>query len=168
MKNHDVVVTVYLAGFIAGQEDILKQCSEWRKKIVNHYENWKDQLDYPIIFLDPLNSKDYEKISIDGTEAEGIDPNAIIHRDYQCVLKSDIIIANLNTFGMSRVPFGTICECAWAFQQHKPIIIISDDPVYAKHPFSRYFASVIVKDVDELLDRKILNYFYKGWNSAQY
>jgi hypothetical protein len=166
MKNHIEPVTIYLAGYISGE--VITQCVAWRKKIVDYYENWKGNQDYPIIFLDPLNSKDYEKISKDGTTAEGIDSNAIIHRDYQCVMKSDLIIVNLDTFGMSRVPFGTIAECAWAWDKRKPIILISEDEVYHRHPFSRYFASCIVKNVDELLERKLINYFFKGWNSVQY
>ena len=97
MKNHIQPITVYLAGYINGK--VLDQCVSWRKKIVNYYENWKGIEDYPIIFLDPLNSKQYEDISQDGCTASGIDPHAIIHRDYACVMKSDIVIANLDLFG---------------------------------------------------------------------
>lgn len=164
MKNYVKPVTVYLAGYIHGK--VIDQCIGWRKKLIAHYENWKGKEDYPIVFLDPLNSKDYEKISQDGTIALGIDPHAIVHRDYACIMKSDIIIANLDTFGENRVPFGTISELAWAWDHKKSIIIISSDEVYERHPFSRYFASFIVKNVDELIDRKLLNYFFKGWNSA--
>lgn len=169
MKNHVEPITIYLAGYIhAGNKKVFKKCISWRKQIVDYYENWKGNHDYPIIFLDPLNSKEYEKISSDGTTIKGIDSNAVIHRDYQCVIKSDLIIANLDTFGMKRVPFGTISEIAWAWDHKKPVIIISSDNVYRKHPFSKYFASVIVKNVEELLERKIINYFFKGWNSARY
>jgi hypothetical protein len=166
MKNHVNPVVVYLAGYINGK--VLNECISWRKKIVDHYENWKGKEDYPIVFLDPLNSKQYEDISEDGTTAIGIDPNAIVHRDYICVMRSDLIIANMDLFGENRIPLGTISEIAWAWDHKKPIVIISSNEMYHKHPFSRYFASFIVKDVDELLKRKILNYFFKGWNSAIY
>jgi hypothetical protein len=168
MKDHVVPITIYLAGYIYGRPDILEKCVEWRKKIVNHYDNWKGDHNYPIIWLDPLNTKDYEKISSDGTTADGINSNAIIHRDYNSVIRSDLIIANLNTFGMSRVPFGTISEMAWSYDHKIPIILISEDEVYRKHSFAKTFCSFIVNDVDELLQKKYINYFFKGWNSVIY
>lgn len=166
MKNYVKPITLYMAGYI--NDSVMEDCVSWRKKIVDHYENWKGREDYPIVFLDPLNSKEYEQITDGGLCATNIDANAIIQRDYQCVIRSDIVVANLDTFGQSRVPFGTISELAWAWDHRIPCVIISSDETYQKHPFSRYFASFIVKDVDELIDRKILNYFFKGWNSALY
>jgi hypothetical protein len=166
MKNHIDPVVVYLAGYINSR--VIQDCVSWRKKIVDYYENWKGREDYPIIFLDPLNSKDYESITGDGTIATGIDSNAIIHRDYSSVMKADLIVANMDLFGQDRIPFGTISELAWAWDHKKSIVMITSDEMYRNHPFSKYFASFIVNDVDELLNRKILNYFFKGWNSAQY
>lgn len=156
----------YLCGFICGNK--LASCIEWRKKIRDHYENWKDAgYPYPIEWLDPLNGDVLSSITGDGL-ASSVDPHVIIHRDYQSVLKSDLIVANLDTFGEERPPIGTICEIALGWEHHKPIIIITENDKYREHPFLAYFASAFVKNVADLLERKLINYMYKGWVSAKY
>jgi len=46
--------------------------------------------------------------------------------------------------------------------------MVTDEDQYKQHPFLEYFASWIVPSVDELLEKKIINEFYKAWHSAQY
>ena len=154
----------YLAGYIQGSK--LDECLEWRKRIRDHYESYKGKR-YPIDWLDPLNGQEMATISQDGLRSS-VPANSIIHRDYTSVMKSDIIVVNMDTFGESRPLIGTICELAWAWEHHKPIVMITDEDKYKYHPFISYFASWIVKDVDELLEKKVINYFYKGWNNAIY
>jgi len=173
---------VYLAGFIQGTK--LEECVAWRKRIREHYDNWKTTLDnddkklfpkgipavvkYPITWLDPLNGKELATISQDGLKSS-CPPHAIVHRDFNCVMDADLIIANMNTFGeKDRGLCGTICELAWAWEHRKPIIMITNEVKYSEHPFTALFASWIVKDVDELLEKKCINYFFKGKNSAIY
>ena len=159
-------IKIYLAGYI--NNNVMEECIQWRKLIKDHYNNWKGNEKYPIIFFDPLNSKEYEKIKGDGCEADGIPAHAIIQRDYQCVIKSDLIIVHLDTFGQSRHPIGSYCELAWAYEHKIPIVIISSDPTYKKHPFTSYMASWIVESAEELIEKKVINYFYKGWADANY
>ena len=155
----------YLAGYIQGNK--IKECIAWRKRIRDHYENWKGKERYPIAWLDPLNSDELTTITLDGLSSS-VPPHALVHRDYQSVVSSDLIIANMDTFGEDRPITGTLCELAWAWEHHIPIIMITDERYYKNHPFLSYFASDIVKDVDELMDRKLINYFYKGLHSAVY
>jgi nucleoside 2-deoxyribosyltransferase len=94
--------------------------------------------------------------------------NAIVHRDYKCVKSADLLVVNMDTFGEQRPLTGTIYELAWAWVDHKPVIIITDEEKYSEHPFIKDTASIIVSSVDELIEKKYINYFYKGLSSALY
>ena len=187
--------TIYLAGYISGKK--MEECSGWRKKIRELYDKWPCQTckgtglfssteskeegviycrdcvgeggkKYPIRWLDPLNGQQFEGIDKEGLSASGVPSKAIIHRDYQCVKSSNMIIANLDTFGCQRPLTGTMFELAWAYNAHKPVIVITEEPNYIKHPFIIETASIIVPTVEELIERKLVNYFYKGQHSAIY
>jgi len=150
---------VYLAGFIQGSK--LKECILWRKQIREYYK------DYPFVFLDPLNGKDFASISQDGLKSSR-NPHSIIHRDYKSVTSADLIIANMNTFEEQRPLTGTICELAWAWEKHIPIIMITKEDKYKLHPFLSYFASDIVSSVNELFESGVVYYFYSGLVNALY
>jgi len=162
MENDKMVI--YLAGYIQGT--VIDQCVAWRKKIREVYDNW-GMKPYPITWLDPLNGEKFEEISTDGLKGV-MPPHMIVHKDYKCVEKCDVVLVNMDTFGESRPLTGTICELAWAWQMHKIIVMITDEPKYKFHPFLTYFASWIVPDVETLLKEKVLNQIYKSLNSAQY
>jgi nucleoside 2-deoxyribosyltransferase len=157
-----VPLTVYLAGFIHGS--VINQCKEWRKKVREFYANYKGA-EYPVIWLDPMNGE--EEVSQDGLTSS-IPHNAIIHRDYQCVIKSDIIVVNMDTFGADRPLTGTMFELGWAWEHHKAIIMITNERKYTEHPFLKNMVSNFVSTVDELLEKKIINFYFKGWNTAIY
>ena len=156
---------VYLAGYIQGE--VIDECVAWRKKIREFYDNWKGGKRYPISWLDPLNGEDFAEISPDGLKGV-LPPNAIVHKDYTCIEKCDLIVVNMDRFGKARPLTGTICELAWGWEKHKPIVMITDEIQYIQHPFLAAFTSWVVPTVDELLDKKIINEFYKAWHSAQY
>lgn len=158
---------IYLAGYITGGENLSK-CIEWRRKIRNHYDNWKGTNErYPICWLDPLNSGEGDEISSDGLKSK-VPPHAIVHKDYKSVAIADLIVANMETFGCDRPLIGTISELAWAWDRHIPIVMVTKEKQYIDHPFTSYFASWYVKSVDELLEKKVINEFYKAWHTAQY
>ena len=183
------MLKIYLAGFISGNK--IKECTGWRIEIREHYDNYsvlrnfkygsddykKDLIScqntirvvakYPIDWLDPLNGKELNSIDAQGLKS-ACPVNSIVHRDYMSVSQADIIVANMDTFGEQRPLTGTICELAWAWDKHKPIIMITNEAKYKDHPFLSYFASVIVKDVQTLIEEKIINHFYKGVHSAIY
>jgi len=162
----ETVMKAYLAGYMQGT--VIEQCAAWRKKIRKHYENWKGSgKPYPVSFLDPMNGENWAEISPDGLKGE-LPAHTVIHKDYRVVEICDLIIANMDTFGQDRPLLGTICELAWGWQMHKPIIMITTEDKYRLHPFLQYFSSWIVSSVDELLEKKIINQFYKSFNSARY
>lgn len=70
-----------------------------------------------------------------------------------------------------RPNWGTDSEVAWGLYLKKPLILIAGNErqkaMLEKHPFMKR-ASVIVGSVDELLDKKWLNIFYKSIAGAIY
>ena len=163
-------MTVYLAGYISGNK--IKQCSAWRIKIREHYNKWLNKETtriepYPITWLEPLNGETFGVITDDGLKCD-LPGKALVARDHKCVKIADLLIANTDTFGDKRPLTGTIYELAWAWTYKIPTIIITDNKNYREHPFIQDTASIIVKSVDELLDKKYIDYFYKGLVSAEY
>lgn len=172
-------MTVYKAGLMS--KDLLKETLEWRLKLRNAYENWKGEGQYEIDFLCPYNGPELDSMDSLGLKSE-IPPQAIIMGDYMSVKKADLIIANLDNFGSQRPLTGTLFELAWCWQMKKPFIIIAPDKlmgynekgspftfyaVYSTHPFTGQ-AGFVVKSVEELIERKLINYFYKRINPANY
>lgn len=158
-------IKIYLCGYIGGPA-VIDKCIKWRKDIVDRYNNYKGAR-YPIIWLDPLNGNDTTFRDKNGLHST-IPPHAIIHRDYQCVIRSDLLIFNTDTFGEARPLIGSIFEIAWAYERHIPIVMVTKDECFKEHPFTSYVASHIVESIDELVERKIINYYFKGWNDAIY
>jgi len=184
----------YLAGYMSGEK--LKECTEWRKRIRDHYCKWekienelfypgkilsdgksisprtmksKEYLAFPIAFLDPFNGKEINTIDKKGLTSS-FPPNAIVHSDYMSVKKADIIVANLDIFGADRPSIGTHWELAWAWMMQKPFILIVPEgkkEIYSKHPFTSQ-SSWIVENVEELLEKKVLESFYKRIAGAIY
>jgi nucleoside 2-deoxyribosyltransferase len=154
---------VYLAGIIDGKK--IKQCREWRAKIIDHYKNWKNSgHNYGNLeFLNPLNGED--NISADGFTSN-LPPSAILMKDYNAIKMSDLFVANMDVFGVKRYPIGTLMEIAFAYEFRKPIILISKEPIYKKHPFVGTMVNCFVDNVDELLKQKIINTFYKAFNAS--
>jgi hypothetical protein len=153
---------LYLAGLM--EESVLDKCIAWRKKIVDHYSNWKGsgKMYGDLCFLDPCNGE----IKKDGFVP--LPKKAIFDKDYICVRNCDLLIANLNTFGIKRWPIGTIMEVAWAKPFHKPVIMITSDLAVKEHPFPESIVSWYFKSVDDMLEKKAINHFYKAWHSARY
>jgi len=153
--------SIYLAGYISGKK--LNECLKWRKDLRLHYK----ALDWPIIWLDPLNGETFKDIDTEGLKCS-IPGKSLVHRDYASVCQANLLVVNLDTFGEIRPLTGTIYELAWAWEQHKPVIIITTERNYKEHPFIKDTASIIVSNLEELIQKKYINYFYKGTVSAKY
>ena len=70
-----------------------------------------------------------------------------------------------------RPNYGTTMELSWALWLEKPTILIAGTEkrkeILERHPFTKR-ASIIVLDVDELLEKKWLNILYKSMSGATY
>jgi 5-methylcytosine-specific restriction endonuclease McrA/endogenous inhibitor of DNA gyrase (YacG/DUF329 family) len=157
-------ISVYLSGYI--NEKKLEDCIKWRRQIIEHYNNWNDGEGYPIVWLDPMNGE-VGKIENHGMSSSMVPGKALLMRDFNSVKMADIIVANLDTFGGKRPMIGTMFELAWAWQQGTPIIIIAKDNYYINHPFIKEIASMTVSSTEELLQKKFLNYMFKGLVTAE-
>jgi len=184
-KGIDVpLMYVYVAGYMSGEK--LKECTEWRLKIRDHFRYYEvdetpypsgapklpqdiEYFSYPIAFLDPFNGKEIDTIDKKGITSS-IPANAIRRGDKMSVSKADIVIANMNTFGAERPMIGTHHELRWAGDMEKPRILIvpeKDLELYKTHPFTSdcdYFLT----DVQQLFDEKILESFYRRIAGAIY
>jgi len=161
------LMKVYLAGYMAG--DVDQQCKEWRLKIRNHYLNWDVDGAYPICFLDPYNGPESESIDPKGLTSN-IPPNAIRDGDKLSVKHADIVVVNLDNYNQKRASWGTPTEMAWAIDKYEhPVICIVPNHMgdMTRHPFIGR-ASWIVENVEEMLDKGCLEYFYKRMSGAIY
>lgn len=94
--------TIYLAGYISDKKAL--ECAEWRVRIKNFF-NMKPKWHGQLCFIDPMNGESVASLGKEGLTS-CFPPHAIVHRDYNSVLASDLIIANPNTFGEPREPIG--------------------------------------------------------------
>jgi nucleoside 2-deoxyribosyltransferase len=152
---------VYLAGFLG--YNTIEDCMRWRRSLCEYY----GVTEMNITFIDPMSGVDPSTVTDGGLKCH-IPPHALVHRDYDSVASSDLIIANLDTFGEDRGLCGTLCELAWAWDKHIPIIVITTEDKYIHHPFISYFASAMVGSVEELLESKYIEYFYAGTVTTKY
>lgn len=153
---------VYLAGIIDGLQ--IDKCHEWRNKIIKTYSDWKNKGNYgDISFLNPLNGE--SEISKDGLSSN-VPSKVILIKDYNAIKNSKLFIVNMETFGVQRPPIGTIMEIAFAYEFRIPIIMITQDEVYRKHPFVSNMVHWYFNNVDEMIEAKAINHFYKSLHSA--
>ena len=73
----------------------------------------------------------------------------LITKDFQLVQSSDIILVNLQLITPEKPPIGTIFELAWSWYLRKPVIAITGDNLYCKHPFPTTTFSATVESVEE-------------------
>lgn len=160
---------VYLGGIMLGG-NMQKPTVDWRYKVRKHYSDWKGKGIYEFCFLDPWNGEVDAVVDNEGLTNNKINGKTIFAGDKQAIQKADVIVANFNQFGSKRPSVGTYFECGMALAWNKPLILIVPENEFErwnKHPFTSQ-AVAIYKSVDEFLNSKILNWFYKRTNSAIY
>lgn len=146
----DTNTKIYLAGYIS--DEVLEECLAWRK--------WFQTERPGFHWIDPLDGEPLESIKNKGLISD-IPANAIVQRDLASVRNAGIVIINTDTFGKTNRPLiGSIFEIAWAYMLHKPIIVISKEENYIKHPFMKATSAAIVPTKEKALS--ILDYIMKG------
>jgi hypothetical protein len=163
------ILYCYMAGIMLGGE-AQKPTVDWRYKIRQHYANYKGKGIYEICFLDPWNGEVDAEVDLEGVTNNRVSANTIFQGDVAAIKKADLVVANFNQYGSSRPSVGTYFECGITLAYGKPLILIvppDEKERWSKHPFTSQ-ACAIFTSVDELLEAKILNWFYKRTNSAVY
>ena len=124
---------IYLSGPIFLDD---KEATEgWRNRVTSYFTRPRmdaGMQDCPPRFsgfttLDPCRKK--------ATYRNGFHtPNEILFRDLKDVDESDIILVNFN-LKPDKISIGTICEIQHAWEQKKPVVIVSDDQRILEHPW---------------------------------
>ncbi len=143
--------TVYLAGLIDTDHP---ESLEWRKRAAEALSPYFN-------VLTPMRGKDdlFQTSKDGGITHAYLTSKDIILRDHNDVIASDIILANLDTFGSSRPLLGTIFELAWSWEGKKRVVAITSNSNYLmrNHPFvtetvAAYFSNL--EDAVEYIKRQ--------------
>lgn len=117
---------VYLAGPITGLS--FGDTEDWRDRVKQFAAANSDKFGH-IEFFSPLRGKDYLKneTSIKDTydEFQFSTSRAIMLRDSFDVRTCDAVLVNF--MGATRVSMGTVMELAWAYENRKPVIAITEE-----------------------------------------
>lgn len=136
--------SVYLVGPITGCS--YKGCTDWREHAKAFLNN------HGISALNPMRGKDYllhETSVADKYDLHVMSTSrGIMTRDYFDCTNAGVILANF--VGASRVSIGSVMECAWAYNNKKPIIAIMEkDGNLHDHSMIREAIGYRVEDLDE-------------------
>jgi len=130
--------SIYFAGTFAGRN--LKELCEERLEIVKKIEAMG------IKVYDPLRDK--AKLDAVAMEvAKQFSPNEIVYRDLDDINRADYVLAIF-----TNPSIGTSCEMMYAWDRHKMIVIVSDNPAVVEHPWVKIFATKIFPTIDEALE----------------
>jgi nucleoside 2-deoxyribosyltransferase len=141
---------VYLAGPIAGLTD--NAARGWRDSVKEAL--WK----HGIIGISPLRC---EKPANGKTFDDGpqLDPNfsrEILAKNTYDVKNCDVTLAYLPVPGVGqRHSYGTMWEVGATRILNKPVFIVTNDPVIAKHPLFGGVADWVYDDMDKAVERII-------------
>ena len=127
--------TLYLLGLI--NTDIPETIA-WRVRAAECLEDTFN-------VLDPLRGKHALCCTTvdSGITSSAASGKSILTRDYQDVMRSDVILANLQNYGSQRPMVGSMMEMAWAWENRTPVVAIcgissnvySHDYLMRNHPF---------------------------------
>ena len=143
----------YLAGLISTE---YPESLAWRLRVAPILEEAGFEVRTPLAGKSQLN-----KETVDGGITTVIATNReICIRDRRDVRESDVILANLNTFGCPRPLVGTIGELAWAWDDRTAVVAVAaeDNYLMRKHPFISEFVTSYQKTLDEAVDHLIRYY----------
>lgn len=116
-----------------------------------------------------VNKADVIVANMDDFYLETLNKYLPIPNDSKEILMQKLINTH-KSINNYRPSIGTIFEICWAMEQRKPVILIVPEnkrEIYEKHPFTCR-ASQVVGSVDELLDKKVLETFYRRMAGAIY
>lgn len=131
---------VYLAGPIANCDD--SECCDWR----NYASKWLKKR--KALGVDPMR-RDYR----DRDAIQNWQYREIIDLDKKDILEADALLVN-----WTRISVGTAMECCFAWERHKPIVVVRGAAVPLS-PWLLYHSTVIVDTLDEglaWLDKHII------------
>ena len=112
---------VYLAGPILHESD--GGANEWRRDADEYLAR------NHILGISPLRNERPHGPKYDFQSLEGGGPNAIPAKNYFDVLNCDLTLAYLPKWSA-----GTLLEIGWAKAHARPVVLVTQDPIFMKHP----------------------------------
>ncbi len=142
----DMRPVVYLCGTITPNSVHL----DWRKKAEEELAG------YCIDVLNPTRGKDPTDWTLDGTDSAEDTPYAcggFVPRDRRDLRRADAVLLVFRTDSkVARQSVGTWCELGWATAWDIPVVVVTDLPEVAKHPFVWRQAAKVCGTLDEGLE----------------
>lgn len=149
-------MNVYLAGTISKDPKTLG----WREEVAKKLRKWRHTP------LSPLRYQNPEEFSENGLHDDSVPDSFFVDVDLSDLKRADVVfvvywqgeqIVTLKddhrmVLSYKRQSIGTWSEFAIAFWENKPIIIVTDDPDVADHPFTKRKAAIVCKTVEEGLE----------------
>ena len=132
---------VYLSGYMNAEVHATK---EWRDLATNVLSP------RGIRTLNPWRGKSFSYYT-DSTQLTS--PRLLVDRDLTDMVNSDVILINLNDYGIQRQMVGTLAELGVAGILHKPTVIFADegDPILS-HPFPQGIGTKVCNSLAEALN----------------
>jgi len=135
------MLTVYLAGSISSGAEHL---------------NWRDLAagvlkDAGITVLSPLRFQSPDNFTHGGLHDATVPDGFMVKVDLADVRKADAILL-VYWKGFGRQSVGTWAEFGVAMELGTPVVVVTDDPNVADHPFIRCGAAAITNTVEEGLE----------------
>lgn len=144
--------TVYLAGLIS---TTAMESIQWRREA-------EIFLREASVVLSPMRGKEnlFKETSDGGVTSNVLTNSDVIIRDYNDIVHSDVILANLELFGSERPMIGTFCELAWAWEHHIPVVAVASvtNVLMRTHPFVSSAVSHYCSDLDSAVDILLKHY----------
>lgn len=116
-----------------------------------------------------VNKADIIVANLDDFFLDGIQNFIPLSNDTNKTLKQKLCML-IDKVENYRPSIGTYFELCWAYDRDKPVVLIVPEnrrEIYQDHPFTEQ-ASWIVGSIDELLEKKVLETFYRRMAGAIY
>ena len=132
---------VYLCGTISKDPQHLA----WRMRAEQELRSLVPTTGFHV--LNPLRFQDPVNFSQDGLHDSTVSDSFMADVDMMDVRRADVLLVVF--WKQERQSLGTWMEMGAAAVLGKPIVLVTNDPLVADHPFIHRFASVVCKTVEE-------------------
>ena len=125
---------VYLSGGIAGMT--FEEANSWRTEVTEKLR------EFGIQAINPLRGRMFVH-----SGEEEFNPNEIVGRDLRDIRAADLVLVYIPR--TERFSIGTTCEM-WHtyYTEHKPLILVSDDPRYTGHPWVQVMTTKVFEKME--------------------
>ena len=133
-----MTMKVYLSGRIAGLS--FEEANAWRSDVTEKLRGLGVQA------INPLRGRMF----FNGDDSHE-NHNELVQRDLHDIRMADIVLVYLPT--SDRLSVGTAMETWHAYYcEHKPVVLVSDDPRYLNHPWMQVACTKMFSTLDKTIE----------------